>query len=110
MNIFAHKLKIAIFDNTNNSSNKDKIFDLLKKMFGGKVLIEFYSDTKEMFVALNIAKAKNKPFDATILGGTEEMETKIVLQRMNPSMDVISYVDDDTFKYETMPLSSKYFR
>ena len=62
MNIFAHKLKIAIFDNTNNSSNKDKIFDLLKKMFGGKVLIEFYSDTKEMFVALNIAKAKNKPF------------------------------------------------
>ncbi len=47
---------------------------------------------------MNIAKAKNNPFDAIILGSTDGIETSCVLKQSNPDLEIIKYTDKESIK------------
>lgn len=104
--LFQPKFKVAIFCKNQNIINN--ISNALKKIFDDKICIEFYGNTHDMFVAINVAKAKNCPFNIAIIGSQDELEARIVLQRSNPSMEVISYVDDATLRSQTQTLYYKH--
>lgn len=102
--LFHNKYHIAIYDE--DQTVIARIAGMLKSWFRNKMVIESYTDPHQMLVDVNIAKAKNKPFDMTVIGGGDEGATYI-LQKTNPSMRVVTYTDEKTLKKETVKLTFK---
>ena len=93
------KYHIAILDESNNGF-VTKVIGALKTWYSNRVIIEIYTNTHEMFEAVNLNKARNKPFDLAIVS-SELLAERLVLQRANPKMKVIVCEDEQTFKQET---------
>jgi predicted GTPase len=90
------KYRIAVYDP--NILIVNEIVRNIKKMFNRSVVIDQFIDIKEMFTALNIAKAKKNPVDIAILGETDGIETEFILHRTNLNMEIIKYKDIDSLK------------
>lgn len=103
--VFKQKYKIAVYDE--DISLVKRIATTLKSWFSNKIEIKSYTNSREMILDLNLAKAKNKPFDITIMGPDEWDASSIVLKHTDPSMQVIRYKDDKTLKKDTAKLSLK---
>lgn len=97
--IFHRKYRVAVYDEDPNFI--DKVVKFLKSWFRNKISVESYTDSHEMFININVAKAKNRPFDMTIVGPAEGKETTVILKNANPSMKIINYKDETTLKKDT---------
>ena len=103
--LFHTKYRIAVYD-----ENKDiirRITQTLKSWFDDKIVVESYTDSREMFVDMNLAKAHNKPFDMTIVGPDQGPEAAMVLKQSDPSMGVIDLKDEKALKKDTVKLTLK---
>lgn len=92
--MFHTKYRVVIFTKDINVINN--ISSTLKRWFNNKVSLEVYDDAHAMFMALNIAKAKNCPFRMAIMGPDQNVEAQLVLQHTDPNIKVVNYKDDST--------------
>jgi hypothetical protein len=72
----------------------------LTEWYSNKVVVQTYTDRKRMFLEMNIAAAKEKPFDMAIMK-TDELPTSMVLKRTNPSVKVVMCDNVQKLKQET---------
>lgn len=96
--LLVKKYHIAILDNDNNGF-VTKVVEALKTWYSNKVVIKTYTNSRAMFEAVNLQKAKNNPFDLAVVS-SELMAERLVLQRVNPKMKVVVCDDAKTFKAE----------
>lgn len=96
------KYHVAVL-NTDTDAVVEKMVAALKEWYHNRVVIETYKDTYAMFEAVNVNKARNKPFDVALVSPNDIAE-KMVLQRSNPSLKVLVCQDAKTFKSEASKL------
>lgn len=94
--LFHNKYRIAVY--SENGRLVKRISSVIKTLFQKKGIVESYTDSHQMFVDLNVAKAKNCPFDITIVSPPEGYEAKLILKKSNPKMEVVEYTDDMELK------------
>lgn len=97
--LLTKKYHVAILENTEGGF-VSRVVDALQEWYKNKIVIKTYSDTREMFEAVNLNKAKNKPFDMAVIS-PELMAERMVLQRANPQLKVVVCKDHNTFRTET---------
>lgn len=85
--LLTKKYHVAILDNEQNGF-VPIIVGALKSWYHNKVIIKTYTNTRQMFEAVNLNKAINKPFDMAVLSPNKEAE-QLVLKRVNPDMKVV---------------------
>lgn len=90
------KYHVAILNN--ESDFVSKMVGALKQ-WSNKVVIKTYADSHSMFEAVNVNKAKNKPFDMAVVSPNQIAE-RFVLQRANPLLKVVVCDDEKTFHQE----------
>ena len=90
------KYHVAVLDNNNNGFVK-KVVGVLKTWYNNKIVIQTYQDTHEMFEAVNVNRAKNKPFDMAVVS-PDQMAERLVLQRANPNLKVVVCEDEQAFR------------
>lgn len=100
--LFHKKYNIAVYGE--NQLFVKRIATTLKAWFQNKAVVHSYTDSHQMFLDLNIAKAKNCPFDMTVVESKTGVEASFVLKHVDPSMEVVSYKDVATLKKETAKL------
>jgi len=106
--LFHSKYHIAVYD-----ENKDiirRITETLKRWFSNKVIIESYTNSYDMFIGINLAKANNKPFDMTIIGPDEGQETVMILKWVDSNMGIINLKDENSLKKDTVKLALRHHR
>ncbi len=102
--MFYPKYHVAVYAENNKSLVK-RISETLKSWFQNKIVVESYTDSHQMFVDFNVAKAKNKSFDMAIIGADEDRAARVVLKYADPNMEVIKYKDELTLKKDTGKLA-----
>lgn len=102
--MFYPKYHVAVYAENNKPLVK-RIAETLKSWFHNKIVVESYTDPQQMFIDFNVARAKNKAFDMTIIGADEDRAAKVVLKYADPSMEVIKYKDETTLKKDTGKLA-----
>lgn len=80
------KYHIAILDE--NQCFLARIVNSLKGWYNNKIVIKTYKNSESLIEAVNLNKAKNNPFDLTVLRRKEYAE-KLILQRSNPNMTIL---------------------
>jgi hypothetical protein len=105
--VFHQKYHIAIF--SDDTALTKKILDKLKEWFKNNVIVETYSDPFKMLSDLNTSKAKNCPFDMTILSEDNDnsYSAGILLKHVNPSMMVVNYENDKKLKTDALKLTNR---
>ena len=96
--LLKNKYHIAVLYRDN--SILKQISNFLNSWYGGRVVIETYTNSYQMFEAVNVSKAKNKPFDLAIMS-PEEMAEKLVLKQTNPNLRVLMCLDASSLRDET---------
>jgi len=94
--LLSKKYHIAILD-SDDDGFVTRVVDSLLMWYSNKVVIQTYRDTREMFEAVNLYRAKNKPFDIVFVK-PEQMAERLVLQRANPLLKVLACKDAKTLK------------
>jgi hypothetical protein len=94
--LFHSKYRIAVYDP--NILIVNEIVRNIEQMFNHSVVLDKFIDIKDMFMTLNISKAKKNPIDIAILGESDGIETEFILHRTNPDMEIIKYKDIDSLK------------
>lgn len=107
---FKFRYKVAIYHE--NSNIISWILFKLKRWYKYKIKIKSYTDYKVMFSEINMAKAKNSPFDVIILG-PDEYEALAILKNCQPNTDVIMFTNEaelksKTYKFNRYSLFSRY--
>lgn len=97
--LLTRKYHIAILEN-GTEGFISRMEDALKSWYNNRIVIRTYSDSREMFEAVNINKAKNIPFDLAVLSPALQAE-KMVLQQTNPSLKIVACYDENTLRLET---------
>lgn len=97
--LLTKKYHVAILDNTEEGF-VSKVVGALQEWYKNRIVIKTYTDTRTMFEAVNLNKAKNKPFDMAVIS-PELMAERMVLQRANPQLKVVVCKDESSFKNET---------
>ena len=70
-----------------------KEVDLLKKTYGPWFRIRGFTNYRQLFLALKIAKAKRRPFSVAFIRDTEPEAGEIVLKRSEPTIKTFKYSD-----------------
>jgi len=92
------KYHIAILDHDNDGF-VTRVVGALKTWYSNKVVIKTYYDTRSMFEAVNVNRAKNRPFDMAVFS-PEQMAERMILQRTNPNLKVVVCRDEQTLRSE----------
>ena len=92
------KYHIAILDR--NANILTEISTFLNLWYHGRVVVETYNDSYQMFEAVSVSKSKNKPFDIAIMS-PEEVAEKMILKQTNPNLKVLTCTDANSLKTET---------
>jgi len=95
--LLVKKYHIAILNT--ESDFVSKMVETLKQWYNNKVVIRTYTDSYSMFEAVNVNKAKNKPFDMAVIGPSQLAE-RLVLQRANPSLKIVVCSDETSLHRE----------
>lgn len=96
--LLVKRYHIAILDNEDRGF-VTKVMGALKTWYNHKIVIKTYTDTRSMFEAISLNKAKNKPFDMAVVS-SDLLAERLMLQRVNPNMKVVVCDDEQTFKKE----------
>ena len=92
------KYHVAVMDEDANFVSQ--IVFALKSWFNKSMVVEQYTDPRSMFEAINACKAKECPFDLTVMSVKDEAE-KMVLHQTDPKMPVLLCKDIKTLKSDT---------
>lgn len=95
---FIKKYHVAIYDENKQFINR--ITKALKLWYDNRIVIETYTDPKHMFRAVNLCKAKNKPFDLAIFNSHEQTK-QMILKHTCPTLPVLLFKDEDKLQKET---------
>ena len=84
--LFIKKYHVAVLEEDENFLAK--MIGAMKTWYQGHIVVEGFTDSRNMFEAINLSKAKNRPFDLAILSSDEFLE-KMVLKQSVPSLNVV---------------------
>ena len=84
--VIVKKYHVAVF--AHNDGFVNQVVDAIKQWYNNQVVIKTYNDTHDLFEAISVNKARNKPFDCAVLAPRQDAE-RMVLQRSNPNLKVI---------------------
>ena len=96
--LLVKKYHVAVLANGDNGLVR-QIIDSLYKWYNNRIVIKTYNDSHALFEAVNVNKARNRPFDCAVLPPKQDAE-KMVLQRSNPALKVIVCKDAQSLKAE----------
>jgi hypothetical protein len=94
------KYHVAIYEE--NTHLVKRITDALKSWYDNRIVIESYNNPTHMFQAVNMCRAKNKPFDLAIFGSNEYFKSKqMVLKHTCPNLPIVMFKDEEKLQKET---------
>jgi len=94
------KYHVAILENDEHGF-VNKVVEALKSWYSDRIVIHTFDDTHDLFEAVNINKATNKPFDMAVLGA-EKMAERMVLQHSNPALKIVMCQDETGLKRDCL--------
>lgn len=92
------KYHVAVFDEDEGFVRRT--IDTLKRWYKNKIVIKSYTNSHEMFEALNINSAKNSPFDLAVFN-SDEVAEKLVVKQIYPDLPVVLCKDEHMLKRES---------
>jgi hypothetical protein len=95
--LFVKKYHVAVMDEDKTFASQ--VVSALKSLYNSRIVIETYSDSQQMFNAINDFKAKSCPFDLMVMSPNDIAE-KMILQITDPKMPVLLCQDIKTLKVE----------
>lgn len=95
--LFIKKYHVAVLEEDENFLSR--MMDAMKTWYQGRIVIEGFTDSRDMFEAINLSKAKKEPFDMAILS-LNEVPEKLVLKQSVPSLNVVMCNDVASLKSE----------
>lgn len=97
--LFIKKYYVAIYDENEDSINR--IINALKSWYDNRIVIESYDNPNNMFRAVNMSNAKNRPFDLAIFGSDDIFKAKqMILKYTCPDLPVVSFKDEEKLHRE----------
>ena len=71
----------------------EKEVELVGKQYGFWYRVKGFSDFKQLFLALHVAKAKNRPFQIAYVKSSFPSVGPIVLKKSDPDIKIVKYSD-----------------
>ncbi len=98
MSLLSRKYQIAVIDA--DPTFLIRMANALKDWYSNKITVKTYKDYDSLFLGINMAEVKQKPFDMAIMK-TEELPTSMVLKHTKPAIKVLMCDSVQTLKSET---------
>ena len=109
-----HKLSMALFDKffdlfcdhaavvNDDPTSLQKDVEIVQKEVGPWVRVKGFTDFRQFFVALHVARAKKHPFSVAYIREDALEAGELVLKRTAPSIKTIKYTDTQTLSMMTL--------
>lgn len=96
--LFVKKYHVAIFDEDGDSI--ERITNALISLYENRIVIESYTNSTNMFQAVNMCNAKNRPFDLAIFGSKNAKTKEMVLKHTCPTLPIVTFKDEKKLQKE----------
>jgi len=96
------KYHVAVLDK--DADFVERVVSALKSLYHHRLVIKTYNNSRDMFEAINVSKAKKTPFDLTILG-EKKIAERLVLKQTDPEMKVLCCCDENCLRKQMSSLT-----
>ena len=71
----------------------EKEVEIVERQYGFWCRVKGFSDFKQLFLALHMARAKNRPFQVAYIRSSSPVAGPFILKRADPNIKIIKYSD-----------------